>query len=73
MKILETILDYSIAIYSKQMRETLELGKLNDLWERFNNGEDVREELLKHKWKYHAKKVLLLFTCHELKDRYSKE
>lgn len=53
-------LDKVIALWSPTMRSTNELGKLNNLWERFNNGENVKDEVLKQKWKYHKDKVDLL-------------
>ena len=54
------LLDNIIALFSKQMRATLELARLNKLWERFNNGEKIKEEVLNQKWKYHQEKVNLL-------------
>jgi len=48
-------------------QETIELGELNRIWEKFNNGEDVMDNILDRKWKYHKDKVkLLLFIikCH---------
>lgn len=53
-------LDYIIAIFSPMMRSTIELGELNKIWERFNNGDDVRKEIRSRKWKYHQEKVYLL-------------
>ena len=49
------LLDRIIAIFSPLMGDTLELQKLNRLWERFNKGENVLEEIKKHSWKYHWK------------------
>lgn len=54
------LVDKIIAIFSPQMRATLELARLNKLWERFNNGENVRQEVLEQRWKYHQDKVNLL-------------
>lgn len=54
-------IDKIIAIFSPMMRNTIELGELNEIWERFNNGEDIRNDLRSRKWKYHQKKVDLLF------------
>lgn len=42
------------------MRDTLELARLNKLWERANAGEDVRMELDSQLWEYHASKVQIL-------------
>ena len=53
-------LDKIIALWSPTMRETIELSRLNRIWERFNNEEDIEEELCNQDWKYHYDKVLLL-------------
>ena len=61
-------IDNIIAIWSPMMRETLELARLNKIWERFNNGEEVVDDILSHKWKYHKDKVKLLLKCQEIKN-----
>lgn len=60
------LLDNIIALFNQDMRSALELGKLNAIWEKFNNGESVTDELLSHKWKYHIEKVKLLLSFERL-------
>jgi hypothetical protein len=50
------------------MRQSLELGKLNKFWEKFNNGEQVLDLILNNKWKYHKDKVKLLISFIKLQD-----
>lgn len=57
-------LDKVIALWSPMMRSTNELARLNKLWERFNNGEDVKLEILSQEWKYHLEKANLLLEFH---------
>ena len=61
------LIDRIIAVFSPSMRSTLELGRLNKIWERFNNGEDIKDEVLSQEWKYHQDKVKLLLKFIELK------
>lgn len=56
------LLDNIIGLFSGQMRSTLELSRLNTIWERFNGGEDVLDDILSNRWKYHKEKVKLLLT-----------
>ena len=64
-------LDNIIALWSPIMRSTLELGRLNRLWEDFNDKKITSEEtqmaLLKNRWKYHTKKAKLLLDFTLLK------
>jgi len=56
------LLDNLIGLFSKEMRATNELGRLNIIWERFNNKENVLDDILSKKWVYHKDKVKLLLT-----------
>lgn len=58
------LIDRFIAMFFVQMRSALELQRLNGIWERFNAGEDVLEEIVSYKWKYHKDKVVLLVEIH---------
>ena len=44
-------------------KDILELQRLNSLWERFNEGDNVLEEILQNKWIFHIEKVILLVKC----------
>lgn len=59
-------LDKIIAIWSPMMREANELARLNKIWEKFNNGEIVVDEILSYKWKYHKDKVKFLLNISNL-------
>jgi hypothetical protein len=59
MKRLHHILDWLLL-----PKSTIELADLNEIWNRFNEGEDVMEELLRHRWKYQLPKVRMLVDLH---------
>lgn len=65
-----------IAIFSSRMRSTLELERLNRIWEKFNNKEISNEEtqimLLKNKWVHHTEKAKLLLDFTLIANHHDK-
>lgn len=60
------VLDYIIALFDPLMRNTLELRRLNKIWEDFNENKNARKTqmaLLGERWKYHKDRAHLLLTC----------
>ena len=66
-------LDKIISIWSPMMRSTNELSRLNIIWEKFNQGEEIIDEILSRKWKYHKDKVFLLLELRHLLSTKIKE
>ena len=64
-------LDWFIALFSPTMRSALELGRLNEIWESYNDGLLSSHETIKkvysQRWQYHLDKVSLLVKFAKLK------
>lgn len=60
-------LDKIMAIWSPMMRRTNELARLNIIWGKFNEGENVIDDIISQKWSYHKDKVKLLLEFQNLK------
>lgn len=60
-------LDKIIAIWSPMMRSTNELARLNLIWGKFNDGNDILDDILANNWKYHQDKVKLLLDFYFIK------
>lgn len=63
------MIDRLIAVFDPLMRETLELGRLNRIWEHYNEHHDkeyTQKALLRERWKYHTDRAYLLLTLTNL-------
>lgn len=65
---MKRLIDLILLFPTKLGRSTFELERLNDIWERFNDGEDVLNMILGYKWIYHKDKVRLLIRCIEFEN-----